>query len=75
MKKASEYRLHARECRELAASMPTDEQREQLLQMADHWEKLAGDRVALISRHPDLAQPGEEDEERSWSPPGSDPEA
>ena len=65
MKKASEYRMHAKECRELAAHMDGAEQRALMLQMADHWEKLATDRVALITRHPELAHDGEHDEERS----------
>lgn len=65
MKKASEYRQHARECRELAASMPSADQREQLLQMAEHWDKLAADRADLISRHPELAHHGEYDEEQA----------
>ncbi|HEV2531493.1 hypothetical protein [Phenylobacterium sp.] len=69
MKKASEYRLHAKECRDLAAHMDSEEQRALMLGMADHWDKLATDRVALISRHPELAHDGERDEERSWSPP------
>jgi hypothetical protein len=64
MKKASEYRLHAKECRDLAATMGSPAQREQLLEMAAHWENLATDRVALIQRHPDLAHDGERDEER-----------
>jgi hypothetical protein len=55
MKKGSEYRQHARECRALAASMQSDDQRGQLLQMAGHWEALARDREALIARHPELA--------------------
>ncbi len=63
MKKASEYREHARECRELAAAMESVEQRAQLLEMADHWDKLAKDRLALINRHPELAHDGEHDEE------------
>lgn len=67
MKKASEYRQHARECRDLAATMPTQDQRGQLLQMAEHWEKLAADRLALIERHPEIAHAGEHEEERSWS--------
>lgn len=56
MKKASEYRQHAAECRALATSMELVEQREQLLQMAVHWEKLADDRSVLIQRHPELTQ-------------------
>jgi hypothetical protein len=56
MKKASEYRLHAEECRALAAGMQIDEQREQLLAMADQWEALANDRERIVSRHPELSQ-------------------
>jgi hypothetical protein len=66
MKKASEYRQHAHECRQLAASMASDEQRALMLQMADHWDKLAADRIDLIRRHPELAHAGERDEERFW---------
>ena len=60
MKKGSEYRQHARDCRALAATMESEEQRGQLLQMAEHWEMLARDRQALIARHPELAVPGED---------------
>lgn len=67
MKKASEYRQHASECRALAAQMPSEEQRGLMLQMAEHWEKLAVDRIALIEKHPDLAHHGEREEERSFS--------
>jgi hypothetical protein len=66
MKKASEYRDHARECRELAAQMGSLEQREAMLQMATHWDKLADDRAALIQKHPELAQDGEQEENRTW---------
>jgi hypothetical protein len=65
MKKASEYRQHAQECRDLAATMESAAQRDQLLEMAAHWEKLAEDRMALIRRHPELAHEGEQDEERT----------
>ncbi len=63
MKKASEYRQHARECRALAAGMDSPEQREQLLQMASHWEQLARDRADLVRNHPELAIDGEAVEE------------
>lgn len=64
MKKASEYRQHAQECRHLAAHMDSAEQREQMLQMAEHWDRLAADRVALVAKHPELALDGECEEER-----------
>jgi hypothetical protein len=44
MKKASEYRQHAEECRAIARSMIDDGQREQLLNMAETWEQLAAER-------------------------------
>lgn len=59
MKKASEYREHAKECRELAAKMESGEQRELLLRMAAHWDQLANDRSELVLKHPELAQIGE----------------
>jgi hypothetical protein len=70
MKKASEYREHARECRQLAAAMESDEQRTLMLQMAEHWDNLADDRTALIERHPELAHDGERDEVRLWAAGG-----
>lgn len=63
MRKASEYRQHAKECRDLAAHMEQAPQREQLIEMAEHWEQLAEDRAALIARHPELAHEGEREEE------------
>jgi hypothetical protein len=65
MKKASEYRQHAEECRVLAQKMEQGEQRNQLLKMAGTWEQLAGDRSTLIGRHPELALQGEHDEEKA----------
>jgi hypothetical protein len=64
MKKASEYREHAQECRGLAAKMESGEQREQLLKMAAQWDRMAADRAELVLRHPDLAQDGEHEEEQ-----------
>ena len=62
MKKASDYRVHAEECRALARNMQGD-QRDQLLEMAATWERLAGDRSDFIRRHPELASKDEHDEE------------
>lgn len=59
MKKASEYRQHAAECRSIAAQMDSLEQRQQILEMAEHWEKLAADRIAWIEKHPELAPAAE----------------
>ena len=63
MKKASEYRQHADECRALAAKMASGEQRDQLLTMAENWDQLAAERSELIRRHPELALRGEQAEE------------
>jgi hypothetical protein len=63
MKKASEYRQHAEDCRSLAKGLPAGEQRDQLLKMAETWENLAADRTTLILRHPELGLDGEHQEE------------
>ena len=48
MKKISEYRQHAAECRALATTMTVDDQREQLLAMAETWDRLADERERTI---------------------------
>jgi hypothetical protein len=63
MKKASEYRMHAEECRVLASGMEQGEHREQLLEMAATWDKLAADRSELVRRRPELGLEGEHKEE------------
>jgi len=65
MKKASEYRQHADECRQLAARMEVGEHRDQLLEMAATWDRLADERSELVGRHPEIALVGEQDEERT----------
>jgi hypothetical protein len=67
MKKASEYRAHAEECRQLASSME-GAQRNQLLEMAATWDKLAIERSDLVRRHPELALDGEHREEGVRAP-------
>jgi hypothetical protein len=67
MKKASEYRKHAEECRALAKGV-AGEQRDQLLEMAATWERLAAERAELIRRHPELALAGERAEEAGGKP-------
>ena len=62
MKKASEYREHAEECRTLGKQMQ-GEHRDQLLDIAETWDKLAQDRSDLVRRHPDLGRPAEHSEE------------
>lgn len=63
MKKESEYRLHAKECRGLAAKMDLGDARDQLLVMARHWDQLAQERAEMILRHPELALLGEPGEQ------------
>jgi hypothetical protein len=63
MKKASEYRQHAEECRVLARRMAPGEHRDQLLEMAATWDNLATERSELVRRHPELAIGGEHEEE------------
>lgn len=58
MKQAAEYRRHAVECRELAFTLE-GAAREQLLSMAETWDRLALER----ERH---VQDGPEPERRSW---------
>jgi hypothetical protein len=70
VKKASEYRKHAEECRALAKGV-VGEQRDQLLEMAATWERLATERSELIQRHPDLALTGEHAEETATGKPSS----
>lgn len=52
MKKASEYRQHADECRTLAGRMDVGEHRDQLMEMAATWDKLAEERSEMVKRHP-----------------------
>lgn len=63
MKKASEYREHAAECRALATRMAPGEHRDQLLKMAETWDALAAERSELVRRYPELSIDGEHEEE------------
>ena len=54
MKKASEYRQHAEECRALARNMTDDAQRDQLVRMAETWDRLAAEREDKPPRQPAL---------------------
>jgi hypothetical protein len=58
VKKASEYRQHAVECRHLAAGVQ-GAQKDQLIEMANTWDRLAVERSELVTRHPELAPEGE----------------
>ena len=67
MKKASEYRQHAEECRLLARGMQPGAQRDQLDEMIRTWERLTPERSEFVSRYPDLALPDEHAEEELQS--------
>ena len=53
MEKTSEYRQHAEECRVLARNAQNEEQRRQLLKMAEAWDKFA---AVHESRNPSRQQ-------------------
>ena len=48
MKKASEYREHARECRELGRTSRNPDERAQLDELARMWDTLATDRELIL---------------------------
>ena len=48
MKLLQEYAEHANDCRQAANRARTDEERDNLLQMAEHWEALARQRAAQM---------------------------
>jgi hypothetical protein len=73
MRKASEFRRHAQECRVLARNADRPEQRAQLLQMANTWDQIADERERLIARHPELATSAEQDEGSSEASRSADP--
>lgn len=51
MKKISEYRLHAEECRLLAERADSPGHRDMLLSMAATWDALADGRKRNLARH------------------------
>ena len=56
MNEASEYRAHAAECRAIAASLDGPH-REQLLKMAESWDKLAREEASARKPPPLVADP------------------
>ena len=54
MQKSLEFRQHAQECRTLARTTRDESQRQQLMNMANTWDKLAADRDWLVHEHPDV---------------------
>jgi hypothetical protein len=55
MTNASECRKNAEECRALAKHMKQDSYRDQLLNMAKTWDRLASDKEAGSAIKPDAA--------------------
>ena len=55
MKKAIEYREHARECLDMANVASDPEKRTMLLKMAETWEGLAKDREAHLAAQERIA--------------------
>jgi hypothetical protein len=49
----------------MARGLPSGDPRDQLLEMAATWERLAAERSQLVRRHPELGIAGEQEEERS----------
>jgi hypothetical protein len=56
MKKVSEYREHAEECRALARRSKSPSDRDMLLHMAATWDSLADDRIRTAERQERLAK-------------------
>jgi len=50
--KSKKYREHAEDCRALARNAPNEEQRRQLLELAESWGLLALEREQTAERHP-----------------------
>jgi len=55
MRKASEYHLHAEECRVLAGRANNPEHKNMLASMGETWERLAQQREALVARKARIA--------------------
>ena len=60
VRKAEEYRDHARECRGLAAKTKAGEHRDALLKLAAAWDSLAEEREHQAPRSDDPKDPGED---------------
>lgn len=65
MKHASEYRAYAEECRSLAKQLE-GENREQLLDMARTWDKLAIESADLVHLRSKLELDRRDGEDGSW---------
>jgi len=61
MKKAADYRKHALECRALARGTHKEDERRQLLKMADAWTLLADERELSRTTYPELTRRAEKE--------------
>jgi len=68
MRKAADYRKHAQQCRDLAGLMEAPELRDQLLEMARHWEQTEQERIAFVDSHPEFAVEPESDNDDDPAP-------
>jgi hypothetical protein len=50
MRKVSEYEMHVKECRRMAAQMKNPEHKKQLQDMAEAWEMLARERERQMKK-------------------------
>jgi hypothetical protein len=57
MRKVSDYRKHAEECRLLLRGAKTEEHREMLREMAETWESLAVSREKILERRAQIDLP------------------
>jgi hypothetical protein len=55
MKKVSEYRDHAEECRKMAAGTSNEEHRAALFKMAETWDSLAEERTERLRQQQRIA--------------------
>jgi len=55
MKKVSEYRDHAEECRRMAAGTSNEEHRAALFKMAETWDSLAEERTERLRQQQRIA--------------------
>jgi hypothetical protein len=58
MHKSKEYREHAEQCRALARNAQNEEQRRQLLELAETWGSLALERERTAQKHLGMAGGG-----------------
>jgi hypothetical protein len=61
MKKAADYRKHALECRALARGTHKEDERKQLLKMADAWMLLADEHESSRTTYPELTRRAEKE--------------